>query len=125
MDDKPKLSIEQMLGMAQELSMGLQCRDIMQGIIDNLKQSLDPNGLSGNIELPNNAYFVVIDGTQQGPCSLPQMIDRVRSGAISPATFVWKSGLKEWIPARRMEELAGEWNEPAALTPSPKTIPQP
>lgn len=125
MDDKPKLSIEQMLGMAQELSMGLQCRDIMQGSIDNLKQSLDPNGLSGTIELPNNAYFVVIDGTQQGPCSLPEMIERVRSGAISPDTYVWKSGLKEWIPARRMEELAGEWNEPAALTPSPKTIPQP
>ena len=124
MDDKPKLSIDQMLGMAQELSMGPQCRDIMQGSIDNLKQSLDPNGLGGKFELPNNAYFAVIDGAQQGPCSLPEMIERVRSGAITPDTYVWKSGLKEWIPARRMEELAGEWEKIAAQQP-PKTIPQP
>ena len=124
MDDKPKLSIDQMLGMAQELSMGPQCRDIMQGSIDNLKQSLDPNGLGGKVELPNNAYFAVIDGAQQGPCSLPEMIERIRSGAITPDTYVWKSGLKEWIPARRMEELAGEWEKIAAQQPS-KTIPQP
>ena len=117
MDDKPKLSIDQMLGMAQELSMGPQCRDIMQGSIDNLKQSLDPNGLGGKVELPNNAYFAVIDGAQQGPCSLPEMIERVRSGAITPDTYVWKS-------ARRMEELAGEWEKIAAQQP-PKTIPQP
>ena len=124
MDDKPKLSIDQMLGMAQELSMGPQCRDIMQGSIDNLKQSLDPNGLGGKVELPNNAYFAVIDGAQQGPCSLPEMIERIRSGAITPDTYVWKSGLKEWIPARRMEELASEWEKIAAQQP-PKTIPQP
>jgi len=104
--------------------MGPQCRDIMQGSIDNLKQSLDPNGLGGKVELPNNAYFAVIDGAQQGPCSLPEMIERVRSGAITPDTYVWKSGLKEWIPARRMEELAGEWEKIAAQQP-PKTIPQP
>lgn len=125
MDDKPKLSIEQMLGMAQELSMGPQCRDIMQGSIDNLKQSLDPNGLGGKVELPNNAYFAVIDDTQQGPCSLPEIIERIRSGAISPETYVWKSGLKEWISARRMEELAGEWNEPAVSNPLPKPNLQP
>ena len=124
MDDKPKLSIDQMLGMAQELSMGPQCRDIMQGSIDNLKQSLDPNGLGGKVELPNNAYFAVIDGAQQGPCSLPEMIERIRSGAITPDTYVWKSGLKEWIPADRMEELAGEWKKTPAQQP-PKTIPQP
>lgn len=124
MDDKPNLSIGQMLSEAQELSMGPQCRDIMQGSIDNLKQSLDPNGLGRKVELSNNAYFAVIDGTQQGPCSLPEMIERIRSGAIRPDTYVWKSGLKEWIPADRMEELAGEWKKTPTQQP-PQTIPQP
>ncbi len=124
MDDKPKLSIERMLGMAQEISMAPQCRDIMQGSIDNLKQSLDSGGPGGKTALPNSVFFAVIDGAQRGPYSLPEMVGQVRSGAITPDTYVWKSGLEEWIPARRMEELADEWQE-TPVRQSPITTPQP
>lgn len=73
MDDKSKLSIEQMLGMARELSMTSQCRDVIEGSIDNLKQSLDPNGLGGKALLPNeDADERPEIPAQQPPKTIPQ-----------------------------------------------------
>lgn len=123
MDDKSHLSIEQMLGMAQEISMAPQSREIMQGSIDNLKQALDPHGLGGQVVLPQDAYYAVIDGVQTGPHTLPELVQRVRRGVITPNTYVWRSGLQEWIPARQMEALADEWKELAAM--NHETAPKP
>jgi hypothetical protein len=30
----------------------------------------------------------------------------VRSGAVTPATLVWKQGLSQWVPAQQVPELA-------------------
>lgn len=47
-------------------------------------------------------WFIIIDNRQEGPFS---MIDLKREPRFNPDVLVWKKGFKEWLPARKVEEL--------------------
>lgn len=50
-------------------------------------------------------YFVVIDGTRQGPFSTLQVRQRLREGEITPDTKVWRRGMDNWLPLAKVDAL--------------------
>jgi hypothetical protein len=53
----------------------------------------------------SNWWFYVKDGRQESVHGLAALVEQVRSGAISPWSFVWREGLAEWRPAADVDEL--------------------
>lgn len=46
-------------------------------------------------------YFAFIDGNQQGPFELDELIE----AGIRPSTYVWCKGMDDWHPASEVEEI--------------------
>lgn len=46
-------------------------------------------------------YYLLMNGTKQGPFSL----EEVYTKKISPSTMVWKTGMADWVMAKDMPEL--------------------
>ena len=65
------------------------------------------------------AYYVAIDGRQQGPFERPVLEQKINSGEIKRSTLIWHTGLTEWTQAGQVPELAGIF----ALVPPP--LPKP
>lgn len=64
---------------------------------------------------PTPGWFYALGTDRNGPVSLVDLQRLVDSGAISPATLVWRSGLPDWSPAQRIPEL--RFSGSAALPP--------
>ncbi|WP_305909706.1 SPFH domain-containing protein [Methylomarinum sp. Ch1-1] len=66
--------------------------------------------------LPNSvAYYVAIDGQQQGPFQQDIMVQKINNGEINRSTLVWHADLTEWTRADKVSELSGLF----AMTPPP------
>jgi membrane protease subunit (stomatin/prohibitin family) len=62
---------------------------------------------AGPPPLPAQAqWFIGVDGRQQGPFDTDALAEQARSGALTPATLVWKDGMAAWAPAQEVPELA-------------------
>ena len=61
-------------------------------------------------------WFYVTDTGQTGPVALSKLISLSRTGVVRAETFVWNSGMTDWIPARDVPAL-GLTLTPAALAP--------
>ncbi|MDO4261402.1 MAG: GYF domain-containing protein [Eubacteriales bacterium] len=46
-------------------------------------------------------WYYVKDGIKYGPCSLESMKREIAEERIGREDFVWKEGMKEWIPAKQ------------------------
>jgi membrane protease subunit (stomatin/prohibitin family) len=58
--------------------------------------------------LPATAtFFAAINGAQQGPFDLHALEAKIREGAITRGTLVWKQGMASWTAAGTVPELAG------------------
>lgn len=51
------------------------------------------------------AFYVALNGAQAGPFDLTTLGTKVRDGAISRGTLVWKQGMAAWSPAESVPEL--------------------
>lgn len=49
----------------------------------------------------NSKYFAFIDGGQQGPFELNQLIE----AGVRPSTYVWCKGMSDWERADNVEEI--------------------
>lgn len=67
-------------------------------------------------------WFIGAGGQQQGPFQLGQLTAQVASGALTPATLVWKTGMAQWTPAQQVPELAPLFG--GTPPPMPPTPPQ-
>lgn len=47
-------------------------------------------------------WFIRIDGKREGPFSFEELKNHPR---ITPDTFVWRRGLRRWMPIKRVREL--------------------
>ncbi|MGH8461163.1 MAG: BPSS1780 family membrane protein [Stenotrophobium sp.] len=65
------------------------------------------------------AYFVAIDGEQQGPYTLEQVRVRCNSGKIQKTTLMWREGLSQWQAAEDVLRDSGIMFSDAAPPPSP------
>jgi len=52
------------------------------------------------------AFHVAIDGKPAGPFDLAALEAKVREGALTRSTLVWKPGMATWAPAGTVPELA-------------------
>lgn len=67
-------------------------------------------------------YYVGHYG-QLGPLTLEQMSDLVADGVIDHETFVWKSGMPDWSPAKAVQDLQSRLHPdgppPGPYSPTP------
>jgi len=51
-------------------------------------------------------WYLGVGGQQQGPFAFGDLAAQVSTGALTPATLVWKAGMAQWTPAQQVPELA-------------------
>jgi membrane protease subunit (stomatin/prohibitin family) len=57
--------------------------------------------------LPNQiAYFVAVNGQQQGPYDMNALQQQVAGGQLTRETLVWKNGMAAWTAASEVQELS-------------------
>ncbi len=98
MDQKDYLSIENLVNMASERAMAPSYMNVVGRAADNMLKLTDST-------VPQREIYAMIDGRQQGPFSLGELAEHIRSGAVTPETYIWKVGMKDWKPAREVEDM--------------------
>jgi len=63
-------------------------------------------------------WYVAVNGQQQGPMSEDALMAMVRSGEVTPDTYVFTQGMENWLPMRDVPELSAA--APAAAPSPPK-----
>ena len=53
-----------------------------------------------------SSWWYVAKGKQKGPIGTDQLHYLLRAGTITARSLLWKSGMKDWQPAARFDELA-------------------
>jgi membrane protease subunit (stomatin/prohibitin family) len=53
------------------------------------------------------AWFIGVNGQQQGPLDDAGIASAARAGTLTAGTLVWKAGMAAWTPAGQVPELAG------------------
>lgn len=66
--------------------------------------------------------YLAIDGQQQGPYNLDELMMLVQQGSVNCETMVWKEGLSTWVPAGQLPELKSLFTA-SQMPPVPPTIP--
>ncbi len=64
-------------------------------------------------------WFYTEDGKQQGPISSNELKSRAANGTMTPDELVWKEGMSEWVPARRIKGLFTAATASASPPPLP------
>lgn len=100
------LSIERMMEMAMGLSMASLFQQAMSTSQQTLIKELNP----AHAPEPPRYIYAVIEGQQQGPFSLGEVVEYIRKGTITPQTYIWKQGMQNWLPAEQVEDLTPELN---------------
>ncbi len=112
-----------MTGMMMGGAMGGQMANMMNNMGNNMQQNMQagtgapsvPPG--GPPPPPQSAFHISVNGQQAGPYNMQQLQQLVMSGQLTPATFVWKTGMAEWTEANKLFELEQLFN--AAPPPPP------
>lgn len=105
------LSLDNMMEMAMGLSMTSLFQQVMTTSYKNLNNQLDP----AYTPPPPRYIYAIIDGTQQGPFSIGEVMEYIRRGAITPQTYIWKQGMPNWLPAEQVDDLTPQFS----TTPPP------
>lgn len=54
-------------------------------------------------------YYLSVQGSQSGPHTQFEIIDRIREGGLTGEEMIWKKGVSDWMPLKRMAEFDGYW----------------
>src|SRR5262249_14427630 len=74
-----------------------------------LKVGLGGENVAGmNTQSDRYKWFVLIDGQRRGPLMYDDLTRAAKEGLISADTPVWRSGWKNWHPARSVKGLVVE-----------------
>ena len=98
------LSMERML----EMAMGLSMTSLFQQAMNNTQQTLANQLNPTYVPEPPRYIYAIIDGRQQGPLSLGEVVEYIRKGVITPQTYIWKQGMQNWLPAEQVSDLTPE-----------------
>jgi hypothetical protein len=66
-------------------------------------------------------YYLVVDGAKQGPYSREEL----EAQGLRRETLVWYKGLRDWVPAGRVPELLGVFDEPPPVPGAAPAAPAP
>ena len=64
------------------------------------------------------AWFVTAGGRREGPLTLAQFRDRAAGGGLRPTDLVWKEGMRAWLPACEVHEVAALFPPPPLPAPA-------
>jgi hypothetical protein len=64
------------------------------------------------------SWFFARDGQQHGPVTDDELNEMLATGALSHDALVWTEGMKDWRPAKEVEELVLRDLPPPPLPPS-------
>ncbi len=103
--------------MMASMAMGGAVGSGMAGMMGNMMAGMGEQKVTPP-PLPQMAYFIAVNGQQQGPYNQNQMLELVKQGALTRTTHVWKQGMADWALAGNIEEL----NDILGSVPPPPPI---
>ncbi|KXK40184.1 MAG: virion core protein (lumpy skin disease virus)-like protein [Bacteroidetes bacterium OLB9] len=103
--------------MMASMAMGGAVGSGMAGMMGNMISGMGEQKVTPP-PLPQMAYFIAVNGQQQGPYNQNQMLELVKQGALTRTTHVWKQGMADWALAGNIEEL----NDILGSVPPPPPI---
>lgn len=95
------LSIQKMMETAMGFAMAPMFMEAMNAAY---RQSIQSFEVAYSKEPPRYIY-AIINGKQQGPFSMGEILDRINAGEITPETYIWKAGMQEWKRAKDVEDI--------------------
>lgn len=108
-----KLSINNMVEFAMGISMASLFTKAMSNAFDNTQRLMNNNELS----CAQKYIYAIVEGAQSGPYSLFDVVDMIKSGTITPETYLWKAGMPQWMLAKNITDIAPNFE----LIPPPIT----
>lgn len=99
--DNDDLSINNMLETAMAFSMAPMFTQAMAGVCKANINAIEASYNQG----PPRYIYAIINGKQQGPFSMGEILERINAGEITPETYIWKAGLQEWKKAKDVEDI--------------------
>jgi len=114
MSDDKKLSVDNMVEMAMGLSVASLFANAMNATFNNTVRMLDNN----QVAAPPRYIYAIMGGQQHGPYSLGEVFSMIKSGDITPKTYIWKPGMGDWKVAAEVEDLA------PGMETTPPQVPQ-
>lgn len=61
-------------------------------------------------------YFVMINGTPQGPYVLSDLQQLINQGSVRPTDLAWTQGMEQWVPVCQIVPIANMGNNLASLS---------
>lgn len=100
MDDQSKLSVDGMIEMAMGLSMASLFSQAMNSAFANSSRMQQTP-----LDTPAKYIYAILNGKQAGPYSPGEIMALIRSGDITPETYMWKPGMLEWKLAKDIQDI--------------------
>jgi len=104
-------------GMMTGMMMGGAMGHQMAGMMNNMGQNM----MNTPPPMPQIAYYMAVNGQQQGPFNMQQLQQMVQSGQLTKQSYLWKQGMAQWQEAGNIAELATLFAPamPAGVPPMP------
>lgn len=102
MDDDSKLSVNKMVEFAMGLSMASLFNQAMNNTFVNTAKKFN----NDQLDIPPRYIYAIIGGAQKGPFSLGEVMAFIKSGDITPESYMWKPGMPEWKLAKDITDIA-------------------
>jgi len=105
-------------GAGEGIGMGMGFA-MAQNLGQTLNASTQSPGSGSPPPVPGGvSYFIAVAGQQSGPFSVPELMEKIKTGELTRATLVWSQDLVEWTPAEKVTALA------AAFAHVPPPVPK-
>ena len=100
-----------MAGLGSGIAAGAALADQMRGAMAGQPMGGGPTGASAPQMPPPIpqavAFFVAVNGQQQGPFDVGTLAGKAREGVLTRGTLVWRAGMAGWVAAEQVAELSG------------------
>ena len=99
-------------GIGMNLGVGLAAAKAVSGMMNDVTANLGANAP----ESAPSAYFLHVNGKQEGPFPLAAVQAKISSGDVSAMTPVWRHGMDAWTVAGEIPELRSLFPPPFPAT---------
>lgn len=89
------------IGLAMAGQMASQMAGQMAG-----QQGANPAGAPPPLPQQGATYHVAINGAQQGPFPIAQLMVLIQQGQLTPETLIWTTGMPAWAAANTVPAIA-------------------
>jgi hypothetical protein len=93
-------------GLGAGIGAGVAIGQQMGGAVAAAAQAPETVAGAAPPPLPGGVkYHVAINGQQAGPFDLPALSGKIRDGAVTRSTLVWKPGMANWVAAETIPDI--------------------